>query len=140
MYRLAVLCTLAVTPLALAQGPEKPRIDQMDRLARRLERDARELREEGLTHFRGRPAFRELEKHSREIEKLAAQIHKMTDRDARPRRIREALDRIDEEVRHLDRHVQELGRAKEIDRRAYDHVREELNDIGRTLYRMRREL
>ena len=114
--------------------------DEWDRLARRLERDARELREEVLVQFRERPGHKELEGHVREIERLAELIHSTKEREGRSRHVREILDKIDEEVRQIDRQVQELGRFKDINRKSYDHVRDELADMGRILYRMRKEL
>jgi len=80
-----------------------------------------------------------LEKRSREIERLAGRIHKLDDK-ARPKQIRENLDLIDEEVRHIDRELREMARDKEIDRRAFDHLRDDVGNVGRTLYRIRREL
>jgi len=139
MKRLAVICALIVAPLVAGQGKGGSG-DQIDRLARRLEREARELREEVIAHFKGRPGFRDMEGHAREIERLANRITKLADRDARPRMIRENLDKIDEEVRQLNRHILDLARVKGIDRRAYDHLRDEFTDIGRLLYRMRRDL
>src|SRR4051794_11361028 len=87
MYRLALLCVFTLAPAAVAQDRQKGgrQEDQIDRLARRLERDARELREEVISHFRKRPGFKDMEGHAREIERLAARIHKLADRDARPR-------------------------------------------------------
>lgn len=138
MNRLAVLCVLAVTPLAAAQN--KPHWDQLDRLARRIEREARDLREEVLIHFKGKPGCRDMEGHVRDIEREANRITKLTDRDARPRLIRESLDKIDEEVRQMNRHIIDLGLVGGIDRKAFDHLRDEFTDISRLLYRMRREL
>jgi chromosome segregation ATPase len=132
----ALVCAPLVTPTAAAQGKG----DAIERLSRRLERDARELREEVITHFRKSRAFKDLERHTREIERQAAVIHKLTDVKARPRQVREALDKIDEEVRHLDVHIREMARDKAIDGRAFDHLRDELTDINRTLSRLRREL
>lgn len=143
MYRLALACALLAAPAAVAQDRDKDRSrqgDQIDRLARRLERDARELREEVISHFRKHGAFKDLEKHAKEIERQAGRVHKLTDVKARPRQVREALDNIDEEVRHLDRHIREMARDKTIDRKAYDHLRDEITDVGKTLYRIRKEL
>ena len=75
-----------------------------------------------------------------EIERLAALIHTTKEREGRSRHVREALDKIDEEVRQVDRQVQELGRFKDLNRKNYDQVRDEMADIGRILYRMRKEL
>lgn len=142
MYRLALFCTLVVAPLVVAEDRDKepPHGDHLDRMARRLERESRELREEVLVHFKGKVGFRDMEGHTREIERQAGRVAKLTDRDARPRMVREALDKIDEEVRDLTRHTLALGRVGGIDRKAYDHLRDELNDITRVLYWMRREL
>lgn len=144
MYRMALCCALLA---GVASADERDRDrgkggppDSVDRLARRLERDARELREEVITHFRRSPLFKDMERHSREVERQAGLVAKLADRDARPRMIREILGKIDDEVRDLDRHVRELARERGIDRKAYDHLRDELTDIGRTLYRIRREL
>src|SRR4051812_20349339 len=75
MVRLAILVALMVPTLALAQPPgirpkgddrDRPRFkgaDQMDRLARRLEREAHELREEVVAHFSGKPGFRDMQGH-----------------------------------------------------------------------------
>jgi len=144
MYRLAFICVLLASP-ALSQDRDRDRDrgrqgDEIDRLARRLERDSRELREEVLSHFRNHGSYKELEKHAREIERQAGRVHKLTDVKARPKQVREGLDNIDEEVRHIDRHLREMARDKEIDRRAYDRLRDEVTDIGRTLYRLRKEL
>jgi len=143
MFRMAMLGVLVSASLAVAQDRDKSKSFsnvQIDRLSRRLERDARELREEVITHFRRYRELKDLDGHAREIERLAGRIHKLAEGDARPRQIREALDAIDEEVRHLDRHVREMAREKEIDRAAYNHFRDEVSDISRTLYRIRSEL
>jgi hypothetical protein len=144
MRRLTVFCMLVVIPLAVAEGRDPPRGalpgDEVDRLARRLERDSRELREEVLVVFRERGPHREMETHVKEIERLAAQIREGADRRERNRHVREVLDKIDEEVRQIDARMRELSRARDLDRRAFDRVRDELSDIGRILYRLRREL
>jgi hypothetical protein len=140
MIRLTVLCILVAAPLALAQPGEKPKGDEVDRLARRLERDARELREEVLSHFRGNEYHRDLEDRLRTVEKLAGRLYDPKERRARANHVREILDKIDEEVRVIDRSVLEMGKAKKIDRRNYDRVRDELNDLHRILYRIRREV
>src|SRR5438132_1392690 len=129
MKRLAVFCAVIVVPLVA--GPAQAQRDDLDRLARRLEREVRELREEVIVHFKGRPGFREMEEHTREIERQANRITKLTDRDARRRILREALDRMEDEVRHVNRHILELGRGSGIDRRAYDHLRDEFTDVER---------
>jgi len=141
MCRLTVFCFLVLVPLVAAQDRKdrKPR-DEIERLSARLERDARELHEEVISHFRGREKHRELEKHLQAIEKLAARVREVTDRKERPRHVREMLGKIDEEMRHVDRAVLELGREKELDRKAYDRVRDELSDLRRILYRLRKEI
>jgi hypothetical protein len=143
MRRLAVFCILVVMPL-VAEGREPPRGavhgDDVDRLARRLERDTRELREEVLVVFRDRGSHREMETHLKEIERLAVRIREGADRRERDRYVREMLDKVDEEVRQIESHLRELSRARDLDRRAFDRVRDELADIGRILYRLRREL
>jgi hypothetical protein len=141
MYRLSVLCVLAIVPLAAAEDRERPRsADEVERLSRRLERDARELREEVLHDFRSKGPHRELETHLRSLEKLAERIRETVERKDRSRHIREVLDKADDEVRHIDRAVLELGRSADLNRRAYDRVRDEMTDIHRILYRLRREL
>ncbi len=141
MTRMALFVLLAAIAPGVADARDKGKDDdQIDRLARRLERDARELREEVLAHFGKHRFHGDLVKHAREIERLASTIHKLAERDARPRFIRAVLEKIDEEVRHLDRHIREMAADKAINRKAYDHLRDELTDIGRTLYRIRREL
>jgi hypothetical protein len=137
MKRLAVFLTLAAA--ALPAGADDKHADEIDRLARRLERDARELREDVLGRFRKHDSHGDLTKHARELERLAAFIPKLAGRD-RHREVREVMGKIDEEVRHIDRYIREMARDKGIDRKAYDHLRDEMTDIGRTLYRIRREL
>src|SRR4051812_14186712 len=106
MYRMALLGVLLAASMAAAQDKDRPRRgDDIDRLSRKLERDAHDLHEEVIVHFRKSPAFKDLNKHAREIERLAGRIHKLTDEKARPRQVREALNEIDEEIRHLDRHI-----------------------------------
>jgi hypothetical protein len=143
MHRVTLLAALACAALALPLAAGAARAegkDEFDRLARRLERDAREMREDVLVPFREREPYRELVRRTQEIERLAETIHEMKERGDRPRRVREVLDKIDEELRQLDRQVDDLGRVRDIDRRAYDRVHDDLNDIRRLLYRMRREL
>jgi hypothetical protein len=144
MHRVTLLAALACAALALPLAAGAARAegkgDELDRLARRLERDAREMREEVLAPFREREPYRELVRRTQEIEHQAEAIHEMKERGDRPRRVREVLEKIDEELRQLDRQLDELGRARDLDRRAYDRVHDDLNDIRRLLYRMRREL
>jgi hypothetical protein len=143
MYRTALLGVVLVVSAAAADDRDKDKFrkgDDIDRLARKLERDAHDMHEEVLVHFRKSPGYKDLSKHAREIERLAGRIHKLTDEKARPRQVREALNDIDEEMRHFERHVRELAREKELNRKAYDHLRDEITDLSRTMYRLRREL
>jgi hypothetical protein len=139
MHRLILLCALAL-PTAVAADPPRPAGDEVERLARRLERDTREMREEVIVAFRGKEPFKDLEAHTREIERLAGAIREATEHRERQRFVRESLEKIDEHVRQVDREVNAIGRIRDIDRRAYDRVRDELSDMTRTLYRLRREL
>jgi hypothetical protein len=142
MFRMTLLCAIVAAGAVGAQGRDKGarKADDIDRLSIRLERDARELREEVIAHFRKSPVYKDMERHAREIEGQAARIHKLAYDNARPRLVREAIGKIDEEVREMDRHVLVLAREKAIDRKAFDHLRDEIADIGRILYRMRRDL
>jgi hypothetical protein len=141
MFRMTLFFALVAAGAVGAQGRDKGRkADDIDRLSVRLERDARELREEVIAHFRRSPVYKDLERHARAIEGHAARVHKLAHDNARPRLVREALGKIDGEVREMDRHVLVLAREKAIDRRAFDHLRDEMADIGRILYRIRRDL
>jgi hypothetical protein len=134
----AVLAALAVS--AETSRADDKRGDEFDRLARRLEQQARELRVELLLPFRKFPQHRALEERLQDVERQAARIHQAAERDERNRRVREALEKLDDELRGLDRLVDELGREKEIDRRLYNRVRDDMREIHDTMHRMRREL
>jgi hypothetical protein len=144
MQRLTWFCVLAgvalALPLASSSARAEDKRDEFDRLARRLERDARELREEVLMPFREREHYRELAGQIEEIERLAARIHEAKERDERPRRVREILEKLDDAVRKVDREMDELGRNREFDRRAFERAHDEVSDMRRILYRMRKEL
>jgi hypothetical protein len=142
MMRLAVVCTLVLVPLALAQEPRRDDRDEVARLARRLEQHVRELREEVIHVFRMREEHRGLERHLREVERLSESLHKATERtgEGRSRWAREVLDKIDVEMREIDLRMGELGRVRDIDRKAFDRARDEMADINRILYRIRREI
>ena len=143
MYRMALCFALLGAAAVHAEDREKEKgrpDDQIDRLARRLERDARGLHEEMLTHFRKSGAFKDLDRHAKEVERLAGRIHKLADEKARPRQLRETLEKIDEEVRDIERHVRDMARDRGLDRRVYNHLRDDLTEIERTLYRIRKEL
>jgi hypothetical protein len=137
----ALLCADAApspTPVTFV-AQERPR-DEYDRLTLRLERQARELREDVLVPFRNTELHPRMVERVQEIERLATVIHRMVEREGRTERVREVLERLDEQFRHLDRHVDDLGRLREIDRRAYNRLRDDLRDMRETLHRLRREL
>jgi chromosome segregation ATPase len=141
LFRVLVCTALAVVPLAANVARADQPGDEFDRLSRRLEREAKELREEVLVIFRDRPHYGDLVSSVQEIERLAESIHEMKERgEARPRRVREALEKLDDLVRQVEHHLDELGRAKDIDRRAYERARDDLSDMSRVLYRLRKEL
>jgi hypothetical protein len=144
MNRLSLFFALALVVVlpALAAGRDEPgrRGDELDRLARRLERQAHEVRNELLTPFRVATQHRLLEERMQEIERQATRIHQMTERGERSRQVRELLEKIDDEFRTVDRAIEELGRERELDRRAYNRVRDDLRDMRETMHRMRREL
>jgi hypothetical protein len=137
----AALAALIVSGVGRAdeRRPEDRR-DEFDRLAQRLERQARELRTDLLGAFNRAPQHRQIEERLRTIEEQAARIHQAKERDERGRRVREALDRLDDEVRTLDRLIDDLGREREIDRRGFNRVRDDVREMRDTISRMRREL
>jgi len=147
MHRSRLACLLTA-PLAVlvvcaagARADDRPKNDEFDRLSRRLERQAKELREDVLVPFRGAPQARELGEQLHDIERLAERIHDDAERgEGRGRRVREQIERLEDKFRNVDRLVDDLGRTPNIDRRAYDRVRDDLREMREIIHRMRREL
>jgi hypothetical protein len=130
---------LALLAVSFSRADERPK-DEFDRLSRRLERQARELRQDVLVAFRAAPQYGDLDRRLQEVERLAVRIHEMAERDERSRRVREVLERLEDEFRNVDRFVDDLGRNPNLDRRAYDRVRDDLREMRELIHRMRREL
>jgi hypothetical protein len=127
-----------------APQPDQRRGDRgfsdVHRAARAIEKNARDLHEEVDEHFRRSPAYRHLHQHTREIERLAKAIHDITDSGDGRRRLRAAVNRLDEEVHHFVEVVEDSKRFRDIPAKAYNHLRQEVGQLHRAVLVMKRQV
>jgi chemotaxis protein histidine kinase CheA len=141
------LMTAAVTPLALTMfslfSASPARADDfthIHRLARFVDRQARELDEEVEANFRNTPQYRHLHRDTEEIEELAEHIHQLIDRGASIQHIRRDVQRLDRLVDHVEDLVRELGAFRQIDRTAFFRLSRSAEQLERTIHRLREAL
>jgi chemotaxis protein histidine kinase CheA len=138
---------LLIAPLALACGlfaaPATARadsFDHIDRLAGKLEAQAKSLHQEVHEHFRHTPQYEHLDRDVRQIQRLADAIHDQVRRGTNARALRVEVRALDRVYRHVEELVDDLGRARAIDRQAYRHLKRELDRLGDTLGHLREDL
>jgi hypothetical protein len=126
------------TPIACVTH-ERPCVE-LHRLALCLERQACALRQEALARCPKAGLHPLLMEQARQVERLAIDIHRLVECEGRTDRVREALGRLDEQFRQLDRHIDELIRSGELDARASNRLPDALRDLRETLHRLQCEL
>jgi hypothetical protein len=120
---------------AQAQSPR-----HIDRVARQLERQAREVHREVHAHFRRTPQFAHLDRDVSEMERLAHHIHDVAHRGGSLGHLRADVRKLDRLFHHVEELVEQMRDFRDLDRRAYAHLREALRDIGRSLHHLRDDL
>jgi hypothetical protein len=116
--------------------PMGPSFQHIDRLARQLERQARDLHEEVDNHFRPSPQYRHLHDDVEELEELADHIHDVLHRGASVTHLRADARKLDRLFHHVEDLVRDMGRSRTIDRRAYAHLRESLSRLEDTVHHL----
>jgi hypothetical protein len=114
--------------------------DEIHRAARAIEKNAHDLHEEVDDHFRPSPAYSHLHRHTRDIERQARTIHAIADSTGNRRLLRQAVERLDDEVHHFVEVVEDSQRFRNIPPRAYAHLREEVRQLHRAVVALKREL
>lgn len=120
----------------LPQVPMGPSFQHIDRLARQLERQARDLHDEVDAHFRPTPQYRHLHNDVEELEQLADHIHDVIHRGASVNHLRADARKLDRLFHHVEDLVQDMGRSRTIDRRAYFHLRQSLSRLEDTVHHL----
>jgi hypothetical protein len=108
--------------------------------ARAIEKNAHDLHEEVDRHFRRSPAYDHLHRHTREIERLAKAIHHITDNRDGYRQLRQAVNRLDDQVHHFVEVVQDSRRFRGMSEHAYAHLWQEVQQLHRAVIAMKRQL
>lgn len=145
MMRPLTLNGLAVAAVALASvltsgGTVRAQsFEHIDRLAVRLQRQAEELHEEVHLHFRRTPQYRHLDRDVAAIERHAAHIHEVAHRGD-VRHFRADVRELDRLVHHVEELVDDLGRFRQLDRRAYVHLRRSLEQVADTVHHLSEDL
>lgn len=124
-------------PVQPVRGPNYFRID---RLALQLHREAEELHEEVHLHFRRTPQYRHLDQDVREIEQLTDHLHELAHNRGSLRHLHADLLELERRVNHVQDLVNDMARFRELDRRAFLHLRQSLRQLENTLHLLHDEL
>lgn len=132
---------LAASALALvaASAPAQS-CESIDRLAGRLEHQARHFQHEVDEHFRPCPQYVALDRNGHEIERLACHIRGDIARGASPWHLRHDIDRLDQLVHYTRSEVEALGAWHQLDHRSYRHLQRSLAEVDDTVHGMQDEL
>jgi hypothetical protein len=81
-----------------------------------------------------------MHRHTQEIERLAKAIHDITDRRDGRRLLRQAVNRLDDEVHHFVEVVEDSRQFRNIPEGAYAHLRQKVNQLHRPVIAVKRQL
>ncbi len=116
------------------------RHETIDRLSRRLERDARILNRETDTHFRRTPSYRVFESQVDEIVRLSDHIHDVAHRGGRLHHLRDDVARLNSLFRSSARLFDSMAEGCRLDRETVIHIRVSLDRVGQDIAVLRSEL
>lgn len=125
------------------QGPYRPQVwvsrkhEQVDRLASRLEREARYLNRETDSRCNGAPDYRAFERQVDDIVRLADHIHDVAHRGQSLRHLRGDVERIDRLYHSTERLFERMVAFRRLDRETVFHLRRALNAVERTTHDLR---
>lgn len=112
----------------------------IDRLAVRMERQARGVLREVHAHFRSTPQYRHLDHDVHEMVELAEHIHDVAHRHGSRAHIRADVRKLDRLFHHVEDLVQRMAHYGRLDYQAYRHLKYSLRYMGRTLHDLLHEL
>ena len=131
----AILATGLIAGTAQAQSR-----DHLDRTARQLQAQLRDLHDEAHTHFRSTPQFREMDRHIGEMQQKAAHIQEVIRRRGGVDHLRADVRDLDRLLHHVEDLVDALGRSGQIDRQAFAHLRQSLRRVSQSVHHLSEDL
>lgn len=110
------------------------RRERIDRLAVRLERDARTLLREANAHCNGLGSYEVFESRVKEIARLADHIHDVAHGGGNWSHIRNDAARLDSLFHQAERHFDNMAYRGRFDSHTINHVKSALNRVERSMH------
>jgi chromosome segregation ATPase len=130
--------TFAVVALGLGAGTAPAQQhDHIDRLARRIEKQAKVIHDEVDQHF---PRARALHRHAKDLERLGEHLHDLAHEKGQRAHMRADARKMDRLIHDMEDHVKALRDSGLASRRALRHIREAMEDLHDTLNHLRKHL
>ena len=125
---------------ARVAGQLSARHERVHRLARQLEREARDLKREADVHFRNSPRYRQFEGEVNEIVRLADHIHDIAHSGGHLQHLRRDMDRLSVLYSATEQSFEHMVARHRLDPETVRHLRRALNRVEHTISVLRGEL
>jgi hypothetical protein len=116
------------------------RHERIDRLASRLENEARELNREVETHFRSSPSYRAFAAQVDQIAHLAEHVHDVAHRGGSLAHLHEDVHQLDRAFHAAERLFDQMTRYGRVDYQTVAHVRWSLRRVETSIHNLSHEL
>ena len=120
-----------------AYGNANIQTPHIDKLARRVEKQAKVVHDEADKHF---PKATALHRHARELEKLGDHLHDLAHRKGEARHMRADVKKMHDLVHDLEGHLDGLRPLNDEARRALKHMREAVSDVHDSVKHLQKHL
>jgi hypothetical protein len=136
----AVAAAGLLVPAGAAHADPGPYHRDLESLALRLSHEVREFDRQVDVNFRFTPEYERLLRHTIEMQRLSRHIAEEARCRRDVRHLRYDVERLEALYGLVRTEVECLGRRREVDRRAYFRLQDELDEVGLALRRLDREL
>jgi hypothetical protein len=137
---LAMAIVTGVSLFGLASTAQAQSFRNVDKLARQLERQTRDMHKEVHEHFQASPQYQHLEADVTKMQKLAQHMHDLVDRNGNARHLRQDMNELDQVYHHIQGLVREMAQSRQLNFQAFRHFREDLQRIETTLHHLRADV
>lgn len=122
------------------QPAQAQSLQHIDRLAMKMQQEARGVLREVRHHLRNTPQYRHLYNDVSQMYQLTAHIHELVHDGASLQHMRADVSRLDELFHHVEELLDTVQRSRLVSQEDLQHVRAALNEMGETLHHLQDDL